>query len=319
MSAASGHWATQRERGSLVLMRFTAWLARCCGRRLLSPLLHLIVGYFFLTGRRARRSIRDYQARLAAWSGRPELAPSTRRVFAQFMAYADCQLDRLDVWRGKLQLDQVQLIDPDGVQAQLHAGGRGQLLVGAHLGNLDVCRALAELGEQVPLNVLVHTHHVAHLNRLLGEAGEQRLRLIQVSELDAALMLDLSQRLDRGEWLAMAGDRVPLQEGRRVMVDFLGAHAPFAQGPWLLAGLLACPVNLMCCLKRQGRYEIHLERFLDAPAWPRGQREARIAQWAQGYAARLAHWCLLAPQQWFNFYDYWEADDARQGRLASGD
>ena len=27
-------------------------------------------------------------------------------------------------------------------------------------------------------------------------------RLIQVSELDAAVMLELSQRLDRGEWLA---------------------------------------------------------------------------------------------------------------------
>ena len=311
MSEVATHWSAQRERGSLWLMRLTAWLVRCCGRRLLSPLLHLIVLYFFLTGRRARRSVRDYQARLAAWSGQPELRPTTRRVFAQFMAYADCMLDRLDVWRGKLRLDQVRMIDPDRVQARLHAGGRGQLLVGTHLGNLDVCRALAELGEQVPLNVLVHTRHVSRLNRLLGEAGERRLRLIQVDELDAALMLDLSQRLERGEWLAMAGDRVPLQQGRRVVVDFLGHPAPFAQGPWLLAGLLACPVNLMCCVKREGRYEIHLERFLDTPAWPRGQRERVIADWTQRYAARLAQWCLLAPLQWFNFYAYWEVGDAR--------
>lgn len=311
MNATTAHWATQRERGNLLLMRLTAWLVRRCGRRLLSPLLHLIVLYFFLTGRRARHSIRKYQARLAAWSGRAELRPTSRRVFAQFMAYADCMLDRLDVWRGALRLDEVQVLDPHGVRPQLHGKGRGQLLVGTHLGNLDVCRALAELGEQVPLNVLVHTRHVTHLNRLLGEAGEQRLRLIQVDALDAALMLDLSQRLERGEWLAMAGDRVPLQEGRRVVVDFLGRPAPFAQGPWLLAGLLACPVNLMCCVKRAGRYEIHLERFLDTPAWPRGQREKVIADWAQRYAARLAQWCLLAPQQWFNFYPYWEADDAR--------
>src|SRR6185437_9998187 len=93
----------------------------------------------------------------------------------------------------------------------------------------------------------------------------------------AALMLDLSQRLERGEWLAMAGDRVPLHDGRRATVDFLGRPAPFAQGPWLLAGLLGCPVNLMCCLKIAGRYEIRLERFLDAPAWERGQRDATIA------------------------------------------
>jgi predicted LPLAT superfamily acyltransferase len=311
--ATRQHWSAQRERGSLLLMRFTAFVARRCGRRLLSPLLHLIVLYFFLTGRRARRSIREYLQHLAAWSGREGLRPTPRRVFAQFMAFADCLLDRLDVWRGALRLEQVRLLDPDGLRAQLLAsrhGGRGQILVGTHLGNLDVCRALAELGEQVPLNVLVHTHHVAHLNRLLGEAGEQRMRLIQVSALDAALMLDLAQRVERGEWLAMAGDRVPLHDGRRIVVDFLGRPAAFAQGPWLLAGLLGCPVNLMCCLKIDGRYEIRLERFLDAPAWERGQRDATIAVWAQRYADRLAEWCLLAPQQWFNFYPYWEATDA---------
>lgn len=312
--AAPPHWSAQRERGNLLLMRFTAFVARRCGRRLLSPLLHLIVLYFFLTGRRARHSIREYLERLADWSGRSELRPDTRRVFAQFMAFADCLLDRLDVWRGALRLDEVRIVDPDGVRAQLLAsrdGGRGQLLVGTHLGNLDVCRALAERGEQVPLNVLVHTHHVAHLNRLLGEAGEQRLRLIQVDELDAALMLDLAQRLDRGEWLAMAGDRVPLHEGRRVMADFMGRPAPFAQGPWLLAGLLGCPVNLMCCIKRAGHHEIHLQRFLDAPAWRRGERDAAIARCAQRYAEQLAQWCLLAPQQWFNFYAYWEPAHAR--------
>jgi predicted LPLAT superfamily acyltransferase len=311
--ATRPHWSAQRERGNLLLMRFTAFVARCCGRRVLSPLLHLIVLYFFLTGRQARRSIHEFYGNLAAWSGRAELRPTPRRVFAQFMAFADCLLDRLDVWRGALRLEQVRVVDPDGLRTQLLAsrqGGRGQILVGTHLGNLDVCRALAELGEQVPLNVLVHTHHVAHLNRLLGEAGEQRMRLIQVSELDAALMLDLSQRLERGEWLAMAGDRVPLHEGRRVSVEFLGHPAPFAQGPWMLAGLLGCPVNLMCCIERDGRYEIRMERFLDAPTWARGQRDAAIAGWAQRYADRLAEWCLLAPQQWFNFYPYWDANDA---------
>jgi hypothetical protein len=42
--------------------------------------------------------------------------------------------------------------------------------------------------------------------------------------MDAALMLDLSQRLDRGEWLAIAGDRVPLHDGRRVWWIFLATR-----------------------------------------------------------------------------------------------
>ncbi|MBB6247716.1 glycosyl transferase [Rhodanobacter sp. A1T4] len=309
------HWARQRERGSFALMKLTAFGLRRLGRRPMTPVLYLIVLYFFVFGRRARRNVRQYQDYLAAWSGRRELRPRLRSVFGQFMAFGDSLLDRLEVWRGSLPLSEVQLHDPSGMCARLLKsahGGRGEILIGTHLGNLDVCRALAELGEQVPLNVLVHTKHVAHFNRLQNAAGDHQLRLLQVSEMDAALMLELSQRLDQGEWLAIAGDRVPLHDGRRVAVDFLGHPAQFPQGPWLLAGLLRCPVNLMCCLKIDGRYQIHLEPFIDAPEWERSQREALIKSWVQRYANRLAQWCLLAPQQWFNFHAYWQSSDLSQ-------
>lgn len=303
------HWAGQRERGSFLLMKFTATAARLLGRRALTPLLYAIVLYFYLFGRRARRSIWHYQRNLAAWSRRAELRPSHGSVFRQFMAFADALLDKLDVWNGRLGLEQVTLVDPEGLRQQLHVGGRGQLLVTAHLGNLEVCRALAELGEKVQMNVLVHTKHAAQFNRLLGEAGASHLRLIQVSELDPAVMLQLSERLERGEWLAIAGDRVPLHGGRNVTVDFLGHPAAFPQGPWLLAGLLQCPVNLMHCLKIDGRYQVILESFADAVQWTRRDRDAVIRGWVQRYAERLGERCLNAPQQWFNFYPFWNAHD----------
>lgn len=305
----AAHWAGQRERGSFWLMKFTAAAARLLGRRLLTPLLYAIVLYFYLFGRQARRSIWQYQSNLAAWSGRAELRPSHGSVFRQFMAFADALLDKLDVWNGRLGLEQVSLVDPEGLRQQLHAGGRGQLLVTAHLGNLEVCRALAELGEKVQMNVLVHTRHAEQFNRLLADAGASHLRLIQVSELDAAIMLQLSERLERGEWLAIAGDRVPLHGGRRVSVDFLGQPADFPQGPWLLAGLLKCPANLLHCLKIDGHYQVILEPFAERVQWSRRDRDAVIHSWVQRYATRLGEHCLSAPQQWFNFYPFWNTHD----------
>ncbi|TWC41401.1 putative LPLAT superfamily acyltransferase [Pseudomonas sp. SJZ079] len=302
------HWAQHQERGSFLLMRLTAWATRHLGRRLLSPLLHLIVLYFFLFGRRARQSIWDYQRRLALWSGREALRPSLRSVFGQFMAFADALLDKLDVWNGRLRLEQIEIRDPANLRAQLQ-GPRGQMLVGAHLGNLEVCRALAELGEQVQMNVLVHTKHAAQFNRLLGQAGASHLRLIQVSELDPAIMLQLSQRLERGEWLAIAGDRVPLHGARKTRVDFLGQPADLPQGPWLLAGLLQCPINLLFCLKQAQRYQLTLEPFAERIEWRRSEREQVIRGWAQRYADRLGHHCLQAPQQWFNFFPFWNSHD----------
>ena len=308
MSESHQHWADHKERGNFWLMKLTAFGVKVLGRRLLTPVLYAIVLYFFLFGRRARRSIWQYQQRLADWSGQPVLRPTQWRVFGQFMAFADALLDKLDMWNGRLKIEDIDIVDPARLRDHMRSE-RGQMLVGAHLGNLEVCRALAELGEKVTMNVLVHTKHAEHFNRLLGEAGATHLRLIQVSELNPAVMLQLSQRLENGEWLAIAGDRVPLHGGRHVQANFLGHAACFPQGPWLLAGLLKCPVNLLFCLKREGRYRVILEPFAEAVLWRRSDREQVIAEWATRYAERLGHYCLEAPQQWFNFYPFWKTDD----------
>ncbi|THF62759.1 glycosyl transferase [Pseudothauera rhizosphaerae] len=307
----STHWADQRERGSPLLMRLTAWAARHLGRRAVAPVVWLVVLYFYLTGRRARLSIARYQARLAA--AYPQAAlPRRAPVYRQYLAFAAALLDKLDAWQGRIRLTDVDLVDPDDVHRQM-AGGAGQLLVGAHLGNIEICRALAEREQKLTLNVLVHNKHAQAFNRLLGEAGAEHLRLIEVSELDAARMLELAQAQARGEWIAIAGDRVPLTGERTVDVDFLGARAPLPQGPWLLAGLLGCPVNLLTCTRQDGRYRIELARLTDGVRWTRSTREREVARWAQAYADRLAQACAGAPLQWFNFYPFWR-DDAQPRR-----
>ncbi len=309
-AAASAHWAGRRERGSFALMKLTAWAVRMLGRKPMAPVLYLIVLYFYLFGRSARHSAWTYQRNLANWSGRADLTPNAGSVYRQFIAFADTLLDKLDVWGGRLSLDRLVLHDEGDLHAALKAP-RGQLLVGSHLGNLEICRALAELGRQVEMNVLVHTRHAEHFNRLLSESGANNLRLIQVSELDPATMMELSQRLDAGEWLAIAGDRVPLHGARIATADFLGQPANFPEGPWLLAGLLQCPANLLFCLKHGRQFHVHLEPFAECIQWRRAERDAVVQQWVQRYADRLAARCLEAPLQWFNFYPFWNTHDPR--------
>lgn len=318
MSAADSHWAHQRERGSPLLMRLTAWAARRLGRRVVAPVVWIVVLYFYAFGGRARRAIAQYQQRLSGTTtpDMPDMAnmpplphvplPRTLPVYRQYLAFANAMLDKLDVWQGKITLSHLDIADPDGLHAQMGAG-RGQILVGSHLGNIEVCRALAEQSGALRLNVLVHSKHAVHFNRLLDEAGGG-LRMIQVSELDAATMLDLAQRLDLGEWLAIAGDRVPLQGDRTTRVNFLGAPAALPQGPWLLAGLLRCPVNVLFCTRHGGRYRVAMQRLCDGIEWTRATRQERIAYWAQRYADQLAAHCRLAPLQWFNFYPFWKDD-----------
>jgi predicted LPLAT superfamily acyltransferase len=53
------------------------------------------------------------------------------------------------------------------------------------------------------------------------------------------------------------------------------------------------------------RYDIHVERLAERLEVPRGERDVALERFCQAYAERLAHYCTVAPFQWFNFYDFW--------------
>jgi predicted LPLAT superfamily acyltransferase len=102
------------------------------------------------------------------------------------------------------------------------------------------------------------------------------------------------------------GDRTSINhEERSVAASFLGDDALFPEGPFVIAHLLACPVYLIFCLKQNGLYRIYLEKFADPLELPRQSREQALQEVVARYAQRLEHYCLKAPLQWFNFFDFW--------------
>jgi len=305
----SSHWARQSERGSLLLMRLGFAAAHWLGRPLFTPVVGLVVGYFYLSRRSARLAISEYQQKLRTFSQNSAIFPRYFAVYRQYLAFANALLDKLDVWRGKISRADLTLIDPHGVHAQM-GKGRGQILVTAHLGNAEITRALVGQLPDVRINILMHSRNAQRFNQVLAAAGASAA-IIEVSELDAALMLDLAQRLERGEWLAIAGDRIPLHGERTCTASFLGAPAAFAQGPWLLAALLRCPLNLLLCLPEgNGRFSVILEHLDEGAAVGRAKRGEQLAKQVQHYADRLSHYCQQQPLQWFNFYPFWDDDHA---------
>lgn len=301
------HWSVQNERGTAIFLWFTTFMVRYFPAWLLRPVVWLVVAYFYLTAPQQRRHIRRYQQRLQAAFPHIRL-PENLPIFRQFLAFGYALADRFAVWQHKITYADLSLSDPDDVYAEIDGNGRGQILVCSHLGNVEVCRALAGHHRGFKMNVLVHSRHAEAFNRALVNAGADDIQLVQVSDLDAAKMLLLSQKLDAGEWIAIAADRTPVHGDKTVAVNFLGHRALFPQGAWLLAGLLKAKTNLLFLTQQNGRYELSLRKFADIPQWPRGKRSEAIQASAQAYADSLAAAAARAPLQWFNFYDFWEDD-----------
>jgi predicted LPLAT superfamily acyltransferase len=107
-------------------------------------------------------------------------------------------------------------------------------------------------------------------------------------------------------------------QGRVSAVEFLGDIAPFPQGPFILAGLLKCPVYLMFCLKQQAQYHLYVERFnKDLKFHERKARQQNLQTAVQEYAARLEYYCTKAPLQWFNFFPFWSSEQAAKANHCS--
>ena len=297
------HWAAQPERGNRLFLALTTLMVRHLPAWLLNPSIALIVCYFYATAPRARRHIRRYQTRLRA--AFPAVQLPRMASFRQFTAFGAAICDRFAVWQRKIRYEDLIIEDPDDVYALVKQRGRGQIFACSHIGNTEVCRALVSHNEGFKLNVLVHNQHAQAFNEALHKAGAARIQLIQVNDLDVNLMLELSQRIENGEWLAIAADRVPVRGEKTVTVNFLGHAAPLPQGAWLLAALLKTQINTLFCIKQNGRYHLKLRRFADTAGWTRSNRAAQVAAVAQQFANIMAQECAANPLQWFNFYDFW--------------
>jgi len=302
----STHWAQMEERGVIWGMRFLLRIYLRFGRTVVQLFLYPVVIFYWLINRQARQASKTYLNRLAVFAPSLKLTGSFFWSYRHFISFANAIIDKLAAWSGALSRTDVQYYGRNELIAEIRKG-QGAVLLGSHLGNLEVCRVIADFDKTIHINVLVHTKHAQKFNRLLKQTSDNsQLNLLQVTEITPATSMLLSDKIDAGELVIIAADRTPVSNRQRVSsVAFLGAQALFPQGPFILAALLKCPVYTVFCLKQQGKYVIYFDPFSDSLKFPRKMRGQSMQQIIQRYAERLQTYCLKEPLQWFNFFDFW--------------
>jgi predicted LPLAT superfamily acyltransferase len=317
----SQNWSEVGERGAVWGLYFVVGVYRLLGRTVCRIVLAPIVTYFYLTGGDQRRASRDYLTR--AWkAGYLPRRPGFWLGLRHFIGFSYALLDKLAAWTGQIRAKDVEGVH-DGLFDAAKTNGRGALVLTAHLGNPEIVRAVATVSRRFRVNVLMHTIHAEKFNRVLEKMSpDAPVRLVQVTEIDVGVAMRLSEAVSRGEWVVMTGDRVAVKDGSTsaVSVDFMGAPAAFATGPYILASALKCPAYTMFCLKQGGRYHVDFELFADPVSLPRGRREEALRSYAAEFARRLERAVSRAPMQWFNFYDYWATTPAapREAKPTAG-
>ena len=310
-SPTDQHWSQIREGGTLAAMRLVFLIYRIGGRRVFSLIMYPVALYFVLCRSAQRKA--SLQFLLAHYRCRPEWwqsKPGYRHVLLHFKSFAEVILDKMLGWLDELSTDDFVLTSPEQIDA-LHEDPRGQLIIGSHFGNLEFCRGFMHRYRSQVINILVYDKHAGNFVKMMQKENDaSRLNVFQVDEFDVTTIMQLKDKVDAGEWVFIAGDRVPLSGlERTVGVQFLGEQAPLPIGPYMLAKALECPVKLMFVYRSEAvdnKVLFDVSPLCDKLQINRKTRQQDLQSYAQQFATKLEEHCLNAPYQWFNFYDFWQ-------------
>ncbi len=305
------HWAQLKEAGTLRGFHFLLWVHKVFGRGIFSACLYPVMLYFLLARKVARRASLDFLTTHYHYAPqRWKTKPGYRHVYRHFMAFGQAILEKLLAWSTEIAEEEFLIEDQAAVDDLLN-DPRGQLIIGTHLGNLEYCRGFMQRYKNKAINVLLYDQHAANFVKMMQHVNnDSRMRVYQVTELDIPTVLQLKTKVDNGEWLFIAGDRVPVSgRERTVNTTFMGRAAPLPIGPYMLAQTLQCPVKLMFSYRLKDKVKFRVVPFAERVTLPRADREGAVRQYAQQFANDLEKQCVEAPFQWFNFYCFWSDDN----------
>lgn len=315
---SSTHWAHQQEVKGLWGMRLMVLVWRFLGRKVFSLMLYPVVGVYWLTASAARKASQSWISRVRAQlTARQMAVPSNLTSYQHFLRFGDAMLDKIASWRGELHFGRDVVFAPGAEEALNVSDPRGKLLLASHLGDVEACRALAQLQGSKTINALVFSENAQRFRQIMEEMAPQAgLNLLPVNDIGPDTAILLKEKLERGEWIAIVGDRIAVNtqrggEWRVCWSRFMGQAAPFPQGPFILASILRCPVDLIFALRQQNKLRIHCEPFADPLLLPRASRQHALQNAIDRYAERLEHYALQSPLDWFNFFDFWQLPDTK--------
>lgn len=299
------NWWQKQERGGRFYLRITL----TCVLHLPYPLLRILVGmitcFYFFISKKERENLAIFHSHLK--KAFPNTNFNSLRPYDHFYAFGECICDKFAVWCKKIEYKDLDFSN-EAQKDRAFNDGIGKVIIVSHFGNAEIARAMDRREGQKPrMNILLHSKNAKEFSEVINQISGVELGIFEVESLGVKEMLELKACVDRGESIGIMGDRISFNanQSKNIEVNFLGQKCLFPSGAFIIAGILQCPVGMLWCEKRHGRYLISYEELADSI--PLGKnKEQSIRPFLQHYVTSLEERVRNNPTQWFNFFNIWE-------------
>ena len=294
------------EVGPLVgwLLEVATRVAHRVPRAWADPLCRLGAAGWYLSAPGARAAVED---NLRHVLGRP---PTRRQVLGVFWSGVLNYWDTLAM-SGLSPADVRQLVRLHGLEhlESALAGGRGAILVGAHLSSVALAALVLPASGYPTLGLLEPTRPPEVFEFFARQRQALGGRLLPVS---TGALREVLAALRRGELVALITDRD--QTGSGPVIDFFGTPTHFPDGAAALSVRTGAPILAAYAVRhRDGTFEGWIEPPLPRPE---GQdARANVRELTRAVAGRLEYHIATHPEQWTVFQRRWPRVSADREEL----
>lgn len=286
----SAKWSG-KTKGSLFGYKFFVFCIKLFGVRFSYFFCLWVSGYFLLFSRKQTKALFDFYNKGLSYSKFVSLKLTTRN----FYRFGQILIDRIAL-KTKRKRQYTHTFDNEEVLLRMKENGKGGFLISAHVGNWENAGNL--LGERITskINVVMLDAEVEKIKGYIAQNTEvDNFSVIPIKE-DMSHLVLIHSALKRNEFIAVHADRI-IDGQKYYRLPFFNGFAQFPAGPFILACKFKVPVTFVFGLKTATfTYGLSATELMD---------DLLPEDLALKFVHRLEEVVRSAPDQWFNFFDFY--------------
>ena len=289
-----------KTRGGSFGYRFFICLIKYFGLRSAYVFQRLIVLYYILFAPQATRSSWFYWRKIHKKSRLQAL----RWLYIHYYRFGQVIIDKVAALAGFSKKFKYNFHNYDAFLDILNSD-TGVVLIGAHFGSWKIGELF--FGNYAKkINIVMYDNEYQKIkDQLEMVMGVSSYQVIRIKEADWSHIFAIKEALDRKEYVCFQGDRF-INEKHVFKESFLGKEACFPVGPFQIASRFNVPVVFY--FSERERSYCYDFRFFLTDSFPKKDNLSPAKALLHQYIEVLESRIKEHPEQWFNFYPFWERE-----------
>jgi predicted LPLAT superfamily acyltransferase len=282
-----------KTKGSLLGYKIFLFFINFLGLRFAYWLLQIVSYYYFLFAAEPKRALLDFYSKALHITGKPAL----KLVRSNFLLLGQTLLDRAAFLLGKYAYF-THTFENEQYLLDIRDGGKGGILLSAHLGNWETAGNLLKGRVTPTINIVMLDAEVESIKKFMDlSTGGSRFKVIPIKN-DLSHVISIRNALLNNEFVAIHADRY-LEGAKFIELDFFGRKAKFPYGPFVIASKFDAPVTFVFAAK-DGKYSYHLSAT--APVTGKMKPEEIGKMYVEALEEKVRQY----PGQWFNYFNFFQ-------------